>query len=45
MQALSSTSRWATYIKQQGWATIPGEETPDNEIANGCVELLKLAYQ
>lgn len=45
MQALSSTSRWATYIKQQGWATMPGEDTPDNEIANGCVELLKLEYQ
>jgi len=45
MLALSSTSRWATYVKQQGWATMPGEETPDNDIALGCVELLKLDYQ
>ena len=45
MLALSSSSRWATYVKQQGWATMPGEDTPDNDIATGCVELLKLEYQ
>jgi hypothetical protein len=45
MLALSSTSRWATYVKQQGWATMPGEDTPDNAIATGCVELLILEYQ
>jgi hypothetical protein len=28
------------YVKDQGWATMPGEEKPDNEVADACANLL-----
>jgi len=28
------------YVKEQGWATMPGEEKPDNRVADACVKLL-----
>jgi hypothetical protein len=28
------------YIKEQGWATMPGEENPDNNVADACAKLL-----
>jgi hypothetical protein len=28
------------YVKKQGWATMPGEEAPDNRVADECVKLL-----
>jgi hypothetical protein len=28
------------YIKEQGWATMPGEEKPDNKVADACAKLL-----
>lgn len=39
---LEAKSSWeqAKYIKLQGWATMPTEETPDSEIAARCSELI-----
>jgi hypothetical protein len=28
------------YVKDQGWATMPGEEKPDNKVADACAKLL-----
>jgi hypothetical protein len=39
---LTSSSRRATYVKDQGWATMPGESTPDNKVASECAQLLML---
>lgn len=40
MKALPSTFQRANYIKEQGWATIPGEETPDGSVATECEQRL-----
>jgi hypothetical protein len=39
---LTSSSRRATYVKDQGWATMPGEATPDNKVASECAQQLML---
>ena len=28
------------YVKEQGWATMPGEEEPDSKVADECAKLL-----
>ena len=28
------------YVKEQGWATMPGEENPDSKVADGCAKLI-----
>ena len=28
------------YVREQGWATMPGEEKPDNKVADACAKLL-----
>jgi hypothetical protein len=28
------------YVKEQGWATMPGEEEPDSKVADACAKLL-----
>ena len=33
------------YVKKQGWATMPGEEKPDNKVADGCAKLLAQVNQ
>lgn len=30
------------YVEKQGWATIPGEEKPDSNVASECARLLLL---
>lgn len=39
LQGTSSFQRSA-YVKEQGWATMPGETTPDNRVAEACARLL-----
>jgi hypothetical protein len=34
------TNQRDDYIKEQGWATMPGEEKPDNRVADACAKLL-----
>lgn len=29
-----------TFVRDQGWATMPGEERPDRAVADECVKLL-----
>src|SRR5574342_599473 len=33
------------YVKQQGWATMPGEEEADSKVAEECAKLLVLIGQ
>ena len=39
---LKGRSSWnrGDYLKNQGWATMPGEEEPDYGVAEKCAELL-----
>jgi hypothetical protein len=39
LKALSASQR-NTYVKEQGWATMPGETTPDNRVAAECASQL-----
>jgi hypothetical protein len=39
LQGASSYQR-STYVKTQGWATMPGETAPDNRVAEACAKLL-----
>jgi predicted phage tail protein len=29
------------YVKEQGWATMPGEDQPDRQVAEACASLLE----
>lgn len=33
------------YVREQGWATMPGEEQPDSKVADACAKLLILNSQ
>ena len=35
----------ANYVKEQGWATMPGEERPNSKVAEACAKLLILNSQ
>ena len=38
----ASSYQRRTYVQDQGWATMPGEEGPDRAVAEECVKLLML---
>ena len=42
LKELKGKSSWnrGDYLKNQGWATMPGEEEPDHGAAEKCAELL-----
>jgi len=44
LQGLKETGTWeqADFVKKQGWATMPGEQEPDNKVAGECAKLLLL---
>jgi hypothetical protein len=42
LMAINSTSKRITFVKEQGWATMPGESDPDNRVATACANQLKL---
>ncbi len=42
LKELTSSSRRATYVKDQGWATMPGEAAPDDMVARECAQQLML---
>ena len=44
LRETSSYQRRA-YVQDQGWATMPGEEEPNREVADECVRLLMLIGQ
>ena len=39
MSALRGTQQ-TTYVRDQGWATMPGEEKADSKVANACSKLI-----
>jgi hypothetical protein len=39
MSELNSSGR-SQYVRDQGWATISGEENPDRKVADACTKLL-----
>ena len=41
----TSSYQRRTFIQDQGWATMPGEEGPDRAVADACVKLLMLIGQ
>jgi hypothetical protein len=38
----ASSYQRRTYVQDQGWATMPGEEEPDRKVVEECVKLLML---
>jgi hypothetical protein len=40
LNEISSSSSRTTYVKDQGWATMPGEENPDRKVATECTKQL-----
>ncbi len=42
LKELKGKSSWnrGDYLKNQGWATMPGEKEPDHGVAEKCAELL-----
>ena len=42
LKELEETDSWkrADYVEKQGWATIPGEEEPDSDVAEECANRL-----
>jgi len=40
LKAITSSWERPDYVKKQGWATMPGEKTPDNNVASACTKLL-----
>jgi hypothetical protein len=38
----ASSYQRRTFVQDQGWATMPGEEGPDRAVADECVKLLML---
>jgi hypothetical protein len=44
LKELEKTDSWkrSEYVEKQGWATMPGEEKPDGNVASECVRLLML---
>jgi hypothetical protein len=38
----ASSYQRRTYVQEQGWATMPGEESPDRKVVDECVRLLAL---
>jgi len=40
LKAIMSSWERPDYVKKQGWATMPGEKTPDNDMVAACTKLL-----
>lgn len=36
----SRSWEWAKFVKSNGWATMPGSDTPRDDIARACAELI-----
>ncbi len=45
LQVLTTPTQRTTYVKDQGWATMPGEAAPDNRVATECARQLMLIDQ
>ncbi len=47
LKELEETDSWkrSDYVKEQGWATMPGEEEPDRKVADECTKQLMQTSQ
>lgn len=45
LKAITTSTQRAIYVKDQGWATMPGETDPDNRVAAECAQQLMLLDQ
>ncbi len=45
LQAISSSSNRIAFVKDQGWATMPGETDADRQVASACTKQLMLITQ
>ena len=45
LKAITTSTQRAIYVKDQGWATMPGEAAPDNRVAVECAGQLMLLDQ
>ena len=47
LEELNAISAWqrGSYVEKQGWATMPGEQEPDRQVAAECARQLTLASQ
>jgi len=45
LKAFTTSTQRAIYVKDQGWATMPGEAAPDNRVATECARQLMLLDQ
>ena len=42
LKELTTSTQRTTYVKEQEWATMPGEATPNNRVATECAKQLML---
>jgi len=42
LKAISSSRNRTVYVTEQGWATMPGEKAPDQQVAAACARQLDL---
>jgi hypothetical protein len=40
LKAITSSYTQADFVRKQGWATMPGEASPDSRVATACAKLL-----
>ena len=47
LQALIKTESWErdTYVKKIGWATMPGEKAPSDDVAEECTKLIMASQE
>lgn len=45
LKAITTSTQRAIYVKDQGWATMPGETGPDDRVAVECARQLMLLDQ
>lgn len=45
LQAITTSTQRAIYVKDQGWATMPGETGPEDRVAAECARQLMLFDQ
>jgi hypothetical protein len=44
-QELTNAGRRSTFVKEQGWATMPGEVDSDNKVVAECANQIKLIQE
>ncbi|KAA3661595.1 MAG: hypothetical protein DWQ04_15905 [Chloroflexi bacterium] len=42
LKEVNTSSQRTTFVKDQGWATMPGETAPDDKVARECADQINL---